>query len=325
MASSPTPVLLRLTILLCVTLTGSVRLLADNAQAEALLKQGRVDEATTALNQVLTADSNDARAHQLLCRVYYAQDIADPAVRECEQATQLDSSNSDYQMWLGRAYGLKASQTNMLSAFTLAKKVHLAFEKAIQLNPANVTAMDDLGHYYVDAPAIVGGGLDKAQALAQKLMARSPAKGHRLLAMIAAKNKDMATAESEFKAAVAAGKTPEAWVDLGLFYQQQSQYEKAVAALQSSVEANRTKNASLVDAASILTDMHRQLDLAERLLRDYLASSAKSEDAPAFKVHEQLGDLLKTRGDSSAARREYMAAAALASNYGPARKAVQGM
>ncbi len=50
---------------------------------------------------------------------------------------------------------------------------------------------------------------------------------------------------------------------------------------------------ALVDAASILTDMHRQLDLAERLLRDYLASPAKSEDAPAFKVHEQLGDLLE--------------------------------
>jgi tetratricopeptide (TPR) repeat protein len=185
--------------------------------------------------------------------------------------------------------------------------------------------MSDLGHFYVDAPAIVGGGVDKAQALAAKLLARSPAKGHQLLAMIARKNKDMATAEAEFKAAVAAGKTPEAWVDLGLFHQQQSQYDKAVAALRSSVEANKAKNASLVDAASIFTDMHRQLDVAERLLRDYLASPAKSEDAPAFKVHEQLGDLLKLRGDSSGARREYGAAVALASNYGPARKAVQGM
>jgi tetratricopeptide (TPR) repeat protein len=306
-------------------LSGSVRLFADDAQAEALLKQGRVDEAATVLNQVLAADANDARAHQLLCRVYYSQDIADPAVRECEQATQEDPSNSDYQMWLGRAYGLKASQANMVSAFSLARKVHLAFERAIQLNPANVTAMSDLGHFYVDAPAIVGGGVDKAQALASKLMARSPAKGHQLLAMIARKNKDMATAESEFKAAVAAGKTPEAWVDLGLFYQQQSQYDKAVAALKSSVEANRTKNASLVDAASILTDMRRQLDVAERLLRDYLASPAKSEDAPAFKVHQQLGNLLQLRGDPSGARREFVAAVALASNYGPARKAVQGM
>jgi len=213
----------------------------------------------------------------------------------------------------------------MLTAFGLAKKVHVAFERAIQLNPSNVTAMSDLGHFYVDAPSIVGGGLDRAQALVPQLMARSPAKGHALLAMIAKKKNDMATAESEFKSEVIAGKTPEAWVDLALFYQQTSQYDKAVAALDSSVEANRVKNPALVDAASIYTDMRRQLDVAERLLREYLASPAKSDDAPAFKVHQQLGDLLQLRGDASGARREYVAAAALASNYGPARKAVQGM
>lgn len=325
MASSPSPFFLRMTILVGLMLALPGQLLADDAQAEALLKQGRVDEAAAMLKQTLASDAHDARAHQLLCRAYYAQDIADPAVRECEQATQDDPSNSDHQMWLGRAYGLKASQANMLTAFGLAKKVHVAFERAIQLNPSNVTAMSDLGHYYVDAPAIVGGGLDRAQALASQLMARSPGKGHGLLAMIAQKKNDMATAESEFKSAVAVGKTPEAWVDLGLFYQQTSQYDRAAAALQSSIEANRTKNPALVDAASIYTDMNRQLDVAERLLREYLASSAKTDDAPAFKVHQQLGNLLEQRGDTSGARREYVAAAAMASNYAPARKAVQGM
>src|SRR5215468_693695 len=146
------------------------RLLADNAQAEALLKQGRVDEAAAMLNQVLATQAHDAKAHQLLCRVYYAQDLSDPAVRECEQATQDDPSNSDYQMWLGRAYGLKASQANMLSAFSVAKKVHVAFERAVQLNPANVAAMSALGEFYVSAPSIVGGGLDKAQALAAQML-----------------------------------------------------------------------------------------------------------------------------------------------------------
>lgn len=300
------------------------RLLADNAQAEALLKQGRVDEAAAMLNQLLATQPHDAKARQLLCRVYYAQDLGDSAARECELATQYDPQNSDHQMWLGRAYGLKASQANMISAFGIAKKVPVAFQRAIQLNPANVAAMSDLGQFYVTAPGIVGGGVEKAQALAPQLMKLSPAKGHRLLALIAQKKNDMATAEAEFKAAVAAGKTPEAWVDLGQFYQEQSQYDKAVAALLSAVQANGSKSASLVDAASILTDMRRELDTAERLLREYLASPAKSEDAPAFKVHQQLGDLLKLRGDKDGARREYVAAVALASNYGPARKAVQG-
>ena len=39
--------------------------------------------------------------------------------------------------------------------------------------------------------------------------------------MIAQKKGDAATAEAEFKEAVAAAKSPDAWVDLAQFYQQQ--------------------------------------------------------------------------------------------------------
>lgn len=311
--------LLILTVALCQS-----TLLADNPQAEILLKQGRVDEATAMLQQILAAQPHDARAHLLLCRVYYAQDMAEKAVHECEQAVSGNPSDSDSEMWLGRSYGLKASQINMLSAFGVARKVHTAFERAVELNPANVQAMSDLGQFYVSAPGIVGGGVDKAQALVPRMMSRSAQKAHRLLGLIAKKQNDPATAETEFKNAIAAGKTPEAWVDLGLFYQQQSDPDKAVAALETSVQVNRTRNSALVDAASILTDLHRRPDLAEKVLRDYLASPAKTDDAPAFKVHLQLGDLLKKRGDTDGARREYAAALALASNFGPARKAVQG-
>jgi len=324
MAFSSSLLSTRIALLLIAMASCTAMALADNAQAEILLKQGRVDEAASMLNETLAAQPHDAQAHQLLCRVYYAQDMADSAVRECEQAVRDDASNSDFQMWLGRAYGLKASQVSMFSAFGVARKVHTAFERAVQLNPANVQAMSDLGQFYVAAPGVVGGGVEKAQALVSQVMPRSAAKGHRLLALIAKKKKDIPTAEAEYKSAVSAGKTAEAWVDLGQFYQEQSQPDKAVAALESSVQANRSKNAALVDVASILTDLHRQPDLAEKLLREYLASPAKTDDAPAFKVHLQLGDILKQRGDTGGAQREYAAALAMASNYAPARKAVQG-
>lgn len=297
---------------------------ADSSTAESALKQGRVDEAATMLKRTLKQEPHNAYAHQLLCRVYYAQDNADAAVPECERSVRDDPSRSDSEVWLGRAYGLKASQINMLSAFAVARKVAAAFERAVELDPSNVQAMSDLGQFYVAAPAIVGGGLDKAQALAPKLMALSPEKGHRLLAMIAQKKSDAATAEVEFKDAAKVGKSPDAWVDLAQFYQQQGQADKALAALDSSIQANHVKNSSLVDVASILTDLHRRPELAENALREYLASSAKTDDAPAFKVHLQLGDILKKRGDSAGAQREYAAALGLAPHFAPARKAAEG-
>ena len=76
----------RIRIIFSLFLTFSVRLLlADATQANLLLQQGRVDEATVRLHDVLAVQPGDAEAHQLLCRVYYAQNIADSAIREgCE-------------------------------------------------------------------------------------------------------------------------------------------------------------------------------------------------------------------------------------------------
>jgi tetratricopeptide (TPR) repeat protein len=315
----------RLLCLLSVLLTLSLPLRADRAQADSLLQQGRVDEAAAVLRGIVSSEPDNAKARQLLCRVYYAQEMADEAIRECELAPAADPNDSDTQMWLGRAYGLKASRANALAAFALAKKVHTAFERAVQLNPANVHAMSDLGEYYVAAPAIVGGGLDKAQRLAQQMQPYSAARYHRLLAEIANKKKDIAAAEAEYRAATSAGKTPEAFIDLGQFYQEKGQVDKALSAVEEGLEVDRGKDSVLVDAASILTAANRSPELAERLLREYLSSPAKSDGAPAFKVHVQLGDLLLKRGDSAGAHREYAAALALASNYVPARKAIQGM
>lgn len=311
-------------IMLLLVFLGGVRLLADDTQANALLQQGRVDEAHAVLQQILTTQPKDALAHQLLCRVYYAQEMADPAIHECEQAASDDPANSNTQMWLGRAYGMKASHANPVIAFGLARKVRYAFERAVQLNPENIQAMSDLGEFYVDAPAIVGGGLDKGRALADQMQPRFPSQASRLRALIASESKDVTTAESEFKEAVVAGRTPEAYMDLGQFYQRQNQRDKALETLRAGIQVDRQKDSSLVDAASILIAMNEAPQLAEGLLREYLSSPAKSDDAPAFKVHTQLGDLLAHQGDITSAHREYAAALALASNYAPARRSLQG-
>jgi tetratricopeptide (TPR) repeat protein len=184
--------------------------------------------------------------------------------------------------------------------------------------------MSDLGEFYVEAPSLIGGGLDKAQALAARMQPHFPTESHRLLALIAEKKKDNALAETEFIHAVDVGKTPDAYIDLGHFYQRHNQPEKMLDALQAAVAADHRKGPAIVDAASILTDAHRSPELAENLLRTYLSSSAKTDDAPAFKVHIQLGELLAQQGDPVGAHREYATALALASNYAPARKAVNG-
>jgi tetratricopeptide (TPR) repeat protein len=337
-----TPVLAMAILLPCLNFSNSLRAQPPQSEIASIdrafgldapayhaLQEGRVDDAASMLRSSLSANPADATAHQLLCRVYYAQDQADEAIHQCELAASSPAAGnnqaSDNQLWLGRAYGMKARHAGPITGFTLARKVQSSFARAVELNPSNVAAMNDLGEYYVAAPFIVGGGSDKARGLASRMMPQFPAAAHRLLARLADSDNDLATAESEFRRAVGVQGAPEAWIDLAQFYQTHGRADEALAAIKSGLAADHTHGPVVVDAASILTDAHRAPDLAERCLRDYLASHAKSDAAPTFKVHLQLGRLLAARGDSRDANREVEAAAALAPAFARGARLAQGL
>src|SRR5512141_3371497 len=93
---------------------GTVASAADLNPAD-LLNRGRTDEAIRTLNQQVSS-SQSAESYHMLCRAYYSVEDFDNAIKNGERAVQLNPSNANYQLWLGRAYGLKAEQANALSA-----------------------------------------------------------------------------------------------------------------------------------------------------------------------------------------------------------------
>jgi tetratricopeptide (TPR) repeat protein len=299
---------------------------ADHATAERSLMQGRIDEAVAQLHQLTAADPKDGAAHLLLCRAFYAEGSLDAAVTECESALSNGLANdSRAQDWMGRAYGRKADHAGPFTGLSLAHKVKTAFETAVQLDPTNPAAVNDLSEYYIGAPSIVGGGLDKAAALATRVEVRLPQSAHRMRAMAAERRKDYATAEREFRAAVAVANRPDAWTDLGDYFARRNQPDPSIAALRKALEADTAKDATLLDIALVLESLHREPQMAERVLREYLASNNKTDAAPAFKAHYQLGKLLAAAGNKAAAKSEYESALALALNFAPARKDLQAL
>ena len=296
---------------------------SERAAAERALMQGQIDEAVARAQRLAAADPKDGQAYLLLCRSFYAEAHADEAIDACTKATQALPHSSEAQDWLGRSYGMKAERAGPIAGLSLALKVKAAFESAVALDPEYGDAINDLGEFYIDAPMIIGGGLDKSAALANQALAQRPQPAHRILAMTAEKRKDYDTAKREFRAAVAVANRADAWNDLGAFYRRRGEYDKAVEALKQGLAVNRAKDASLVDAASILDRMHRERELTEKALRDYLGSGVKSDDAPAIKVHVMLGKLLESEGDKAGAKIEFETALQMASGYAPAKQALQ--
>jgi tetratricopeptide (TPR) repeat protein len=284
-----------------------------------LLAAGHADEAIQILEQQTSRSATDAESHNLLCRAYYMIEEWDRGIAACERAVQLDPQKSLYHLWLGRAYGEKASRVSFFSAPGLAKKVRVEFERAVELDPKNWEARGDLAEFYFSAPGIVGGGKDKAHAQADALLPLNPAMAHWVLAHIAEKEKDTAGAEREYRAAITASHSgTRTWFDLASFLFHSNRLDEMEQALRTLESSPVDHPDSLMDGASLLLRTGRDYPLAVRLLRRYLSSPV--EEAPAFKAHDMLGQLLEKQGDRRAAAEEYRAALALAHNYARAQE-----
>ncbi|MGH9585695.1 MAG: tetratricopeptide repeat protein [Acidobacteriaceae bacterium] len=287
--------------------------------ASAAFRRGHADEALRAIDGELQRDMGNAAAWNLQCRVYLAQGRTDAAIDSCRRAVQLTPANSQFHVWLARAYGAKASASSILVAYKTAKLVRAEFETAVKLDGKNRDALADLGQYYVEAPKLLGGGCDKAQRIAQQLTALDPVRADQLRAHIAESKKDYSSAEQDLRAEIASSQSPEAiaqaWMDLGSFYRRRARWTEMLAALRKGAATDTVHGPALVDGASTLIQAKRETALAAQWLREYLQGNALSETAPAFLVHAQLGDLLKKQGDTSAADREFAAARALSADY----------
>lgn len=275
-----------------------------------LLAAGHVDEAIQSLQH-----STDAESYNLLCRAYFTLDQWDRAIAACEHAVNLDPKKSLYHLWLGRAYGEKADRAGFLSAAGLAKKVRTEFERAVALDPSDSAARIDLAEFYLEAPGIVGGGKDKALAQAEALAPLDPAMSHWVIGRIAEKNRDSATAEREYRAAIETSHGgAHAWLNLAIFLRHTSRFEEMEQTLQTMESRPLDRPESLMDGASLLFRSNRNFPMAVRLLRRYL-SSGPVEEGPAFKAHDLLGQLLEKQGDRQSAAEHYRAALALAHEF----------
>lgn len=312
--------LLTLPLIAFLAARPALALPAERTAAERALAEGRVDDVVK-----LVGSSQDAASQLVLCRAYYAEQLGDEAVAACETALKSLGDNSQAQVWMGRAYGLKARTASPFAAMRWARKVKAAFERAFAIDASNPSAANDLGEFYVGAPAIVGGGLDLATDLASRLNATMPEAGHRIKAMVAEKQHDYATAEREFRAATAVANRAEAWVDLGAYYFRRNDGKQASAALERAVSLDPHHGPPTVDVATLFEENHWSSERSMRLLREYLEGSSRSDDAPAFAAYTRLGLLLRQSGDREGAKIEINKALALASKYAPARKALQGL
>lgn len=161
-------------------------------------------------------------------RAHYDNGKNDDAIREFQAAVKLQPNDSWAHLWLGRALGRKAEKAHPVRAAFMVDDVKRELERAVQLDAHNLEAHSDLVSFYLDAPAIFGGGIDKARKQADEMAKIDAAEGHSAKAKIAEKQKKYDVAEHELRAAIAAKPSAEGYRrDLEQFLQRRAGQQAA--------------------------------------------------------------------------------------------------
>ena len=254
--------------------------------AQALYRRTDYD---AALNLLLPLAPKDAATHHLIGMCYYMQGDPRKAADFFQKAVALKPGESDYSMWLGRAFGRRAETSSFLTAPGYAAKARDNFEVAVRLNPHNLEAVSDLFEYYLDAPGLLGGGLDKATALAVRMGEVDSAESHWALARVAEKRKELQTAEAQFRRAVdLAPRQAGRMVDLARFLAKAGRYQESDEAFQRAEAVAPSSPRVMFAQASTYITCGRHLDLAKKLLKRYLQAQLTPDDPPRKEAERLL-------------------------------------
>jgi tetratricopeptide (TPR) repeat protein len=293
--------------------------------AQQAYEKGDYERAINILQEAAAKEPNNGDIQLLLTKSYLEIKKYDDAVKSGEKAVAIQPNSSLYHQWLGEAYGEKADHASMLSAYGLARKTQKEFETAVQLDEHNFDAAQDLVEYDCTAPGMVGGGVEKAQPLSQKLMSMDAAEGHFSVGVCKAVKKDLAAADDEYaKALENKPKTANRLFDVGDYFMQRGEGDKLLqVAAQGETLAPKDPRTKYYRAAGWILK-GENLPEAEKLLKEYLQEAPVRSTYPSpVYGHYWLGRAGQLRNDMAAAKDEYRVALKLDPKFKKAEEALK--
>lgn len=184
----------------------AISVCASTAQSElgALVEAGRWRKAQAVAEAAVKANPNDADAVYQLSRIKATRGDADGALPLAEKAATLQPKNAAYRAQVASAVGRQAQQASVFRQVSLGRRVKREAEAALAIDPNNLTALNILMNFYLQAPGIIGGDKAEAAKIVAKARTISAADAFLWEADQALDDKQPAKAGAFYKQAVAA-------------------------------------------------------------------------------------------------------------------------
>ena len=240
--------------------------------------------------QVLAANpAPSAETHSLQGKNYFMLGDFKKATDALELAVAAAPANAEYVLWLGRAYGRRAETSGWLKAGFHASKARQCLEKAVALDPHYNEALNDLFAYYLEAPGFLGGGMDKAEAIALRIREDSLAEYQFAQGQMAEKRKEYSTAEGHFRRAMElAPREVGRIIDLAAFLARRGRMEESETVFAHAQKVAPSDPRVDFARAKVYVEHKRSLGEASRLLKKYLEANVTPDDPPKAEAEQLL-------------------------------------
>jgi tetratricopeptide (TPR) repeat protein len=284
----------RLTCILFFLITTAPAAIADSVSD--LIDHGHYKRAEVVLRQQLQQNPNDPLANCLMSKVDVAFARYDDAISHAEKAVAADGNNGKYHAQLEDALGAKTSDpaAGMFKKMSAARRMKDEAAIALRLDAKSLDANEDLLEFYLEAPGIVGGGLDKAKELADRVALSDPGLAFYLQAHIAQHEKRTEEAQRFFQQYIqAAPDHYDAYVELANLYLNQNppQFPQAEERGRQGIKIDPQRVGAYAVLAVVDARQSRWKDL------DQLLSDSEKNIPDDFAPHYQAGKFIFLSGD----------------------------
>jgi tetratricopeptide (TPR) repeat protein len=294
-------------------------------RARQLVESRDNDLAMDLLLEAIEEDDGNAEAHFLITKLLLRKQEHDRAKHHAERAVELDGSVSEYHMWLARAYLAKATESGFINAFRYARKGKKSYEKAVNLDSANVEARLELCMYLVAAPGLVGGSVDKGRAHAMIVEKQDSLYGSYAWASVSERDADLEGAETYLERAVRldTSSTFYARYALGYFYERNGRLDEAGDVFRRIVADRPEEMTAVFQVGKLSVMTGSDLDEAEACFKRYLEAEVPPNAPSHAAAHWRLGMVYDLQGRPGLAVEEMRRAVELAPDNRDFRKSLK--
>jgi tetratricopeptide (TPR) repeat protein len=272
------------------------------------------------------AHAADADAWITVARARINAGKAEKAIDAARKATKLAPRNAEAYYWLGNAYGNHMGDVGMLGKMRMAPKLRDAFERTVALDPGHVKARSSLIEYYLLAPSVIGGGVDKARAQALQIGKRDKARGLLAQARIAGYEKQQAEALKLYQAAIAA-RPDDADIQypVAMAYVQAERWGDAMPLLRRMATQKQYQAAALYQMGRCAALSGQFLDEGGAALQRYLALPQERGNPESKHAWYRLGQVQAKAGHPDQARASWQRALKLDPGFDEAKAELSKM